>query len=37
MIPEPPPRGEGPSQRREALVGLAAVILAVVVLALLMR
>ncbi|MEX0985340.1 MAG: hypothetical protein WD096_09875 [Actinomycetota bacterium] len=37
MIPEPSPRGEGPSQRRAALIALAVVIVALVLLALSMR
>jgi hypothetical protein len=32
MIPEPSPRGEGPSQRRPALIGLACVIVVLVLL-----
>ena len=37
MIPEPPPLGEGPSQRRSAMVGLGVIVVAVVVLLLLLR
>jgi hypothetical protein len=36
MYREPSPRGEGPSQRRSALIGLAVVIVVLVVLALLL-
>jgi len=36
MIPEPKPRGEGPSQRRPALIGLAVLIVVIVILALLL-
>jgi len=37
MIPEPPPMGEGHSQRDSALLWLAIIVAAMVVLALLMR
>ena len=37
MIPEPSPAGEGPSQRRPALLGLAAIAILCVVLVLLLR
>ena len=37
MIPEPSPRGEGPSQRRSALVGLAVIVVVLVVLALVLK
>jgi hypothetical protein len=36
MFPHPSPRGEGPSQRRAALIGLAVIVAALVLLALLL-